>query len=78
MEYTDFNSAIPLDFCMSNVINFLSIVLAVENLAETSPKEDYVNAWLQKQITSLMVKIVQRVYAYKFAESCEQPNTITG
>lgn len=40
LEYIDFNSAIPL----SNVINFLSIVVDEGNLAETSPKEDYVNA----------------------------------
>lgn len=63
---------------MSNVINFLTIVLAVENMAETSPKEDDVNAWLKKQITCLMVKNIQRVYAHEFAESDGQPNKITG
>lgn len=29
---------------MSNVINLFNIVLAVENLAETSPKKENVNA----------------------------------
>lgn len=41
---------------MSNVINLFNIVLAVENLAETSPKKENVNAWLKKQMTCLMLK----------------------
>lgn len=69
LKYTGFNSAILLNCLYEQCDKLPQHCPDFKKLAETSPKDDDVNAWLKKQITCLVVKIIQRVYAHEFAES---------
>lgn len=53
LEYRECNAAIPL-VCLCEQWDKPPHI--VENLAETGPKKDDVNAWLKKQMTCLMLK----------------------